>query len=90
VDPKKLVPRLQKLADSGRLQEALGDKAADDLLESAYRSHDAVGDLAEQAARRGEVQRTASDIAKRTAGTAIGGGIVGAIYHVLSGKKGGK
>jgi hypothetical protein len=87
VNPKLLVPRLQKLADSGRLQEALGDKAADDLLGSAYKSHEAIGDLADQAARRGKVARNAGDVAKLATGGAIGGGIVGAIYHALTGKK---
>lgn len=33
VDPKKLFGRINNLYDSGRLQEALGEQGADDLLE---------------------------------------------------------
>jgi hypothetical protein len=38
VDPKKLVNRIQKLDDAGRLTEAIGDDHADDLLQKAYDS----------------------------------------------------
>ena len=36
VSPKKLFLRLNKLWDSGRLQEAIGDDAAKDLIDHAY------------------------------------------------------
>lgn len=38
VDPKKLVTRLQKLEDSGRLVDALGKQHADALMQQAYDS----------------------------------------------------
>jgi hypothetical protein len=43
VDPSKLVTRLQKLEDSGRLQEALGPEQADALLQKAHDALEAMG-----------------------------------------------
>lgn len=42
VDPKKLVPRLHKLYDSGRLQEAGGEDSAKALIEHAENGQDAL------------------------------------------------
>ena len=36
VDPKKFVTRVQKLYDSGRLEQALGKEGADALVKEAY------------------------------------------------------
>ena len=36
VDPKKFITRVQKLRDSGRLEQALGKEGADTLLKEAY------------------------------------------------------
>jgi hypothetical protein len=74
VDPKKLVNRLQKLEDSGRLSEALGDDRAEELMQSAY-------DSAKAFDRRGRIVRTA----KTAAGLATAGTAGGTVLKVLSG-----
>lgn len=75
VDPKKLVNRLQKLDDSGRLSDAIGDDRANDLLQQAYDSAKAIKSRATKVA----VVKGAASLA----GTgAVGGGII----HALGGK----
>jgi hypothetical protein len=68
VDPKKLVSRLQKLDDSGRLQEALGDEGADTLVGHAY-------DALKSANRRAVVGKVASKLAVPAAVAATGGAL---------------
>jgi hypothetical protein len=45
VDPKKLVPRLHKLYDSGRLQQAVGEDGANALIAHARNAHTAMHDI---------------------------------------------
>jgi hypothetical protein len=73
VDPNKLVPRLQKLADSGRLEEALGPHA-EDLLQKAYDSQKTAGQ-----------RSTAVKAVKHVAGVAGIGTVGGALAHTLAG-----
>jgi hypothetical protein len=77
VDPKKLVGRLQKLEDSGRLAEALGDDRAEELMQSAYDSFKAFE-------RRGKYVNRAKTTAKVVG---VAGGLVEGqhILNVLSG-----
>jgi hypothetical protein len=71
VDPKKLIFRLQKLEDSGRLNEAIGDHA-DDLMQQAYDSA--------KAARR-------LSIGKKVAVGVGGAGVLGhSVIGALGGK----
>lgn len=65
VDPKKLVMRLQKLEDSGRLADALGKDQADALMEHAY-------DSAKSARRLSAAKK----IVGGAVGTAMGGGVL--------------
>ena len=73
VDVNKLVPRLQKLADSGRLEEALGPHA-EDLLQKAYDSQKTVGQ-----------RSTAVKVAKHAGGVLGVGGTTGALGYALAG-----
>lgn len=75
VDPKKLVNRLQKLDDSGRLENALGRAHADALLSQAY-------DSAKASASKVTRQKIAIGAAKAAGLGAVGAGTLG---HVLSG-----
>jgi hypothetical protein len=75
VDPKKLVARLQKLDDAGRLADAIGDDRANDLLQQAYDSAKAMK------SRAGKVA-----IAKGAASLAGAGAAGGGIIHALGGK----
>lgn len=75
VNPKKLVDRLQKLDDNGRLQEAIGEDGADTLIGHAY-------DALKSSNRR----TTAGKVAKIVG---IGGGVLGggdALLGALHGK----
>jgi hypothetical protein len=65
VDPQKLVNRLQKLQDSGRLEEAVGEEQADRLLKSAY-------DAAKAAKSHGKTVGRA-----KTAAKIAGAGVIG-------------
>ena len=89
VDPTKLATRLQKLADSGRLQEALGDEQADALLKTAYDGTNAAKDVAAksatQAARRGLTTKLATRTAVGAGGFATYEGLKAA--GILGGKK---
>jgi len=76
VDPKKLVPRLQKLSDSGRLEEALGSAQADAMLQQAYDSEKA---LASRAAK--------IKVGKYVGGAVGVGSAGGALTHVLAGRE---
>jgi hypothetical protein len=75
VDPNKLVTRLQKLQDSGRLEEALGEEQADALLKKAYDAVDAAKGHAKNVTRA----KTAAKY------TAIGTGALGGL-KVLGGE----
>ena len=72
IDPAKLAPRLQKLEDSGRLAEAMGKSAANDLLQAAY---DAKAAAISHANKLG--------IAKYLGYVAGTGGVLGGAMHVL-------
>jgi hypothetical protein len=75
VDPNKLVPRLQKLADSGRLEEALGPHA-DDLLQTVYDSQKATAN------RSGKIK--AAKYVGGGVGLTTSGGALG---HFLAGRE---
>jgi hypothetical protein len=89
VDPAKLVNRLQKLSDSGRLQEALGEEQADELLQKAYdglkQGKETTATNAKVTANRNLAKKVAIGTAK-TAGTALG---LGAGAKIISGLTGG-
>jgi hypothetical protein len=79
VDPTKLSLRLNKLYDSGRLQQAVGDTMAETLLQHS--------DAAERAARQVKTLKTARNAVGAIVGTgAVGGGAVEGLKHVLGGK----
>jgi hypothetical protein len=75
VDPSKLVNRLQKLSDSGRLEAALGPEQADALLKKAYDAVEAAKGHAKNVTRA----KTAAKY------TAIGTGALGGL-KVLGGE----
>jgi hypothetical protein len=74
VDPKKLVSRLQKLDDSGRLSEAIGDDHADILLQQAYDSAKAANSRATKVAvAKGAVKVAGYGEGLNLLGHALGG-----------------
>jgi hypothetical protein len=76
LSPAKLATRANRLHDTGRLQQALGESQADDLLRSIERTKQAAQDAAENAARQSDAatakagQQKAGVYAKR-----VGAGI---------------
>lgn len=75
VDPNKLVGRIQKLADSGRLEEALGSEHADSFLQTAY-------DAQKSLKNRGTAIKVIKGVAK---GGAVAGAIGYGAHSVLGG-----
>jgi len=79
VDPSKLSLRLNKMFDSGRLQEAVGPDMAESLLQHS--------DNAERAGRQLKTLKTIRNVAGVVGGTgAVGGGVTEGIKHILGGK----
>jgi len=79
IDPSKLSLRLNKMFDSGRLQEAVGADMAESLLQHS--------DNAERAGRQLKTLKTIRNVAGVVGGTgAVGGGVTEGVKHVLGGK----
>src|SRR5579862_574728 len=66
VDPKKFITRVQKLKDSGRLEQALGKDGADTLLKEAYAAKSA---------------KSLQTVAKWTAGILAARYAGGSVFH---------
>lgn len=81
LSPAKLATRANRLYDTGRLQQALGESQADDLLRHIETTKQAAQDAAENAARQSEAatakaaQQTAAVRRNQTIATTAAGGI---------------
>lgn len=84
LNPAKLAPRVNRLYNTGRLQQAIGDDHADELLEAAETAKQRAKDAALEAVRQKEAaeanaaRHSANAKLRRTvAGTAVGAALGG-------------
>jgi hypothetical protein len=92
LSPAKLATRANRMYDTGRLQQALGDSRADDLLRNIERTKQAAQDAAENAAQQSEsavenAARKAANVKLKRYAVASGLASVpgiGLLMHLLS------
>lgn len=89
VDQTQLSQRLEKLYKTGRLQQAIGDDAADQLMAKVDKSivrhqtaKEALAAAQEQAAQATKTAATRRKVAGYAAGVATGGGALGSAYKI--------
>lgn len=81
LSPARLAPRANRLYNTGRLQQAIGDSRADELLKSIETTKQSAQDAAENAVKQTEaatanaVQRTAAVRRNQTIGAAAAGSV---------------
>jgi len=84
ISPAKLATRANRLYDSGRLQQALGDDRADDLLRATEQTKQHLTNLQQAAEQRAQQIQRNWKVAGSVAGGALGaGGVVSLLSHLL-------
>jgi hypothetical protein len=77
VDPNKLAPRLQKLYDSGRLKQAVGEDAASEFIGHAENAQTATQSIKDFVPSSATGQKALADLIRPNTGTGVTGRMTG-------------